>query len=207
MGTTAERLLAAATSLFAARGYDGTSVRAIAKAADANLNAVSYHFGGKPGLYAAVIERVGDQRLEAAERILGDGPRDRSDLETRLLLFAQETLAAWLEEPGLLTILLAELQQGFRHGGPEAYERLSQHSHRLVAFLERARASGLLRDDVDVDIVAGAVLERLNSQVLYADVVHTSYGTSIKDPAYRERWIQQTVGSMLYGVVPRAPDP
>jgi AcrR family transcriptional regulator len=46
----------AAKELFATRGYVGTTMRAVAAAADVDVALVSYYFGGKPGLFAAVIE-------------------------------------------------------------------------------------------------------------------------------------------------------
>jgi len=75
--------------------------------------------------------------------------------ETRLLLFAEETLAAWLAEPGLLIILFAEFQQGFRNCGEEAVAGLVEQSQVLIAFLQAALEAGLLREGVDVDVVAG----------------------------------------------------
>ncbi|HSJ02234.1 MAG TPA: TetR family transcriptional regulator [Verrucomicrobium sp.] len=60
-------LLDAAERLFAENGIDGTSVRDITKAAQANLSAVSYHFGSKEGLMQAVFFRrlgpLNDRRL------------------------------------------------------------------------------------------------------------------------------------------------
>lgn len=55
---TPDRLLNAAGKLFASRGYDRTSVRAITRVAQANLGAVTYHFGTKERLYHAVLERL-----------------------------------------------------------------------------------------------------------------------------------------------------
>jgi len=55
---TASIILAVARELFAQRGYDGTSIRAISSRAGVNLGAVTYHFGSKAGLYAAVIQSV-----------------------------------------------------------------------------------------------------------------------------------------------------
>ncbi len=49
------RLLYAALALFAANGYAKTSTREIAKAAGANIAAISYYFGDKAGLYAATF--------------------------------------------------------------------------------------------------------------------------------------------------------
>lgn len=41
----------AALKLFVEKGYDGTSIRDVADAANVNLAAISYHFGGKAGLH------------------------------------------------------------------------------------------------------------------------------------------------------------
>ncbi|MCO6435526.1 MAG: CerR family C-terminal domain-containing protein [Phycisphaerae bacterium] len=54
---TQSRLLDAAGRLFAANGYDETGVREICRTARVNLAAVRHHFGGKEGLYRAVILR------------------------------------------------------------------------------------------------------------------------------------------------------
>jgi len=55
-GDTRADLIAAGRRLFSARGFDGTSVRALTKAASANLGSVTYHFGSKYALYEAVLE-------------------------------------------------------------------------------------------------------------------------------------------------------
>ncbi len=53
--TTSDRLLAAATDLFARRGFHGTSIREIAERAGANVAAGHYHYGSKKGLYVQVL--------------------------------------------------------------------------------------------------------------------------------------------------------
>lgn len=54
------RILSAAGKLFASRGYSGVSTRELARAARVNLSAISYHFGGKEGLYKQVIQQLLD---------------------------------------------------------------------------------------------------------------------------------------------------
>ncbi|WP_328664262.1 TetR/AcrR family transcriptional regulator [Streptomyces sp. NBC_00328] len=60
-----ERIIAAATSLFADHGYDGTSTRRIAAEAGLNMATVAYHVGGKPDLYREVMLRahLAEQRV------------------------------------------------------------------------------------------------------------------------------------------------
>jgi AcrR family transcriptional regulator len=52
---TRERVIKAAERLFAERGYDHTSIRAIVAKARVNQAAINYHFDGKDGLYREVL--------------------------------------------------------------------------------------------------------------------------------------------------------
>jgi TetR/AcrR family transcriptional regulator, regulator of cefoperazone and chloramphenicol sensitivity len=53
---TRNNIIKAAVSLFAERGYDGTSIRAIVSKARVNQAAINYHFKGKEGLYFEVLK-------------------------------------------------------------------------------------------------------------------------------------------------------
>lgn len=55
--TVKNRLLDAAERLFCEKGFDGTSVRDLTTAADCNVAAVNYYFGGKDRLYAEMFRR------------------------------------------------------------------------------------------------------------------------------------------------------
>ncbi len=66
---TRERLIQAARALVAERGRAGVTLRAIADAADANVAAVSYHFGSTEALLHATIE----QALETLTQAQIDG--------------------------------------------------------------------------------------------------------------------------------------
>jgi AcrR family transcriptional regulator len=61
------RLLEAAGQMFADRGFDGVSVRQVAQRAKVNAAAVNYHFGGKGGLYHAVLKKL----IEDTEPMFG----------------------------------------------------------------------------------------------------------------------------------------
>lgn len=52
------RLLETGTREFGIHGFSAVSTRELAKAAEVNLAAIPYHFGGKEGLYSAIIEKI-----------------------------------------------------------------------------------------------------------------------------------------------------
>jgi AcrR family transcriptional regulator len=54
---TPDRILDAAESLFALRGFHGVSVREITSEADVDVALVNYHFGSKMDLYTEVLAR------------------------------------------------------------------------------------------------------------------------------------------------------
>ena len=70
---TRERIMKAAERLFAERGYDATSIRAIVAKARVNQAAINYHFDGKDGLYGEVLRAafraLTEQQLEHADEM------------------------------------------------------------------------------------------------------------------------------------------
>lgn len=65
-----EQLLDVGRSLFADKGFEGTTVEEIAARAEVSKPVVYEHFGGKEGLYAVVVDREIRQLLEAVTTAL-----------------------------------------------------------------------------------------------------------------------------------------
>jgi len=72
-----EQLLDVGRTLFAAKGFDGTSVEEIAEKAGVSKPVVYEHFGGKEGLYAVVVDREVSRLLDRiTASLVGDHPRE-----------------------------------------------------------------------------------------------------------------------------------
>src|SRR5688572_10261314 len=90
---TRQKLIAAAIDLFGRQGFDGTSIREIARQSKANIAAIAYHFGGKEELYRACLEHIlqsvrqglGEQ-IEASE--VGDPVAEEARETLKSVLFA-----------------------------------------------------------------------------------------------------------------------
>jgi AcrR family transcriptional regulator len=79
-----EQLIGVSRSLFASRGYEGTSVEEIAAAAQVSKPVVYEHFGGKEGLYAVVVDREVRTLLDGIRGSLTSG-RQRELIEQAAL--------------------------------------------------------------------------------------------------------------------------
>ncbi|HEX8913329.1 MAG TPA: helix-turn-helix domain-containing protein, partial [Humisphaera sp.] len=67
------RMLEAAEREFARAGYRAAGLRAICRGAGVTLGMVRYYFGGKAGLYRAVVEAA-HRRLEDRAAAAAGGP-------------------------------------------------------------------------------------------------------------------------------------
>ena len=91
---TRARVLNAAARLFAERGFAKVTVRDICKKARANVAAVNYHFGGKDGLYEAVMRKAIEtmQATTEAARVAGHDLPPDARIRAYVFVFAQRLL-------------------------------------------------------------------------------------------------------------------
>src|SRR6202162_4646928 len=85
---TRARLMDAALDLLAERGEDGVPLRELTDAAEANVAAVSYHFGSLKSLCDAAIEHALERYLDAQQEAVSALESD-STLEALAAAFAQ----------------------------------------------------------------------------------------------------------------------
>ncbi len=91
-------LLDAAEQLFADRGFESVSVRDITALAKANVAAVNYHFGSRPGLIALVVTRyispINEERLARLDKLERSYPGKAVPLEEVIDAFVRPLIGA-----------------------------------------------------------------------------------------------------------------
>ena len=111
------RILEAATVLFAQKGFKGTSIREICKAANVNLCMVSYYWGGKQELYRGIIDNLLEKQIEYSKSFLdlNKNPQDMTiDECKKVLAKAMDKFVDFFYtniSPDLIVILLKEQQK------------------------------------------------------------------------------------------------
>ena len=150
-GESRARIIEAAGRLFAARSFSGVSVRELARAAKVNTAAVSYYFGGKEGLYDAVLEQlVADTAplmeplVDALQRGVRDARGDRHALARVAATFIVRLLSGVLlrrTHAWQMPLMLREFQDP-SSGFPKVVRERIDPVHDAVAGLVAA-ATGL----------------------------------------------------------------
>ena len=172
---TREKIVAAARLLFAERGYEGATIRDIAKAAGMSTGAVFASFTDKADLFTDIAETE-QAELFAVMRIAGEGLTGRAailamldaaagrQLES-LALFQAIMSALWtpglndkvrrrLERRNAASLVLAVVQAdlGLEAGGHCAFLIADMIWDGYVATLRRAALDGLTLDQVKTRI-------------------------------------------------------
>ena len=105
------RIVAAAIDEFAARGFEGASMDAIAARTDTTRALINYYFGSKEKLYIAVLERVYGEIRDAEARL----DLDHLDPEAAVRRIVAFTYDYYVTHEGFVRLVVAENQARGRH--------------------------------------------------------------------------------------------
>lgn len=144
---TRAAILDAATQEFNAKGLNGARVDTIARCSGVNKRMIYHYFGGKEGLYVAVLEEI-YAAIRQAEGDLHLGDRDPTEAIRELVRF---TWHYFIAHPEFLSLLGTENLHRARYLGQSARIR-AMHSP-LIAMLshqlDRGAAMGVIRPGID----------------------------------------------------------
>lgn len=140
---TRTRLIDAALDLLAERGEDGVSLRELTGAAQANVAAVSYHFGSLKALCDAAIEYALERYLAAQEEAVG-ALGEQASLEELAAAFARPMTRALAVGGRELDVIRVVARAGL--DPPKGWDRFDASFDRIRAGVLRvlkARVPGL----------------------------------------------------------------
>ena len=141
------RILAAATSEFAARGFKGASMDAIAARTATTRALINYYFGSKEKLYLAVLERVYAEIREAEDELELDH-LSPVDAIRRIVEFTYDYYVA---HESFVRLVVAENQAKGRHMKRSPALRTVNRPivEMLGRVIARGQAQGEFRADAD----------------------------------------------------------
>ena len=141
------RIMQAAIDEFAARGFKGASMDAIAARTHTTRGLINYYFGSKEKLYIAVLEQVYGA-IRDAEAELDLDHLEPLDAIRRIVEF---TYGYYVNHEGFVRLVVAENQAQGRHlRKSKAMRTLNRPIiDRLARVIDRGQRERLFRGDVD----------------------------------------------------------
>jgi AcrR family transcriptional regulator len=139
---TREALLAAATELFAERGFDGTTVETIAVRARVNKAMINYHFRGKHGLYTAILRRDFGWALTRLAELEHEPVRADAKLARFVAIFGE----LHQRRPGLSAMMLREAMSGGRGLDPALLPDMRRIFEAVQSIVAQGVAEGTFRE-------------------------------------------------------------
>ncbi len=150
---TEARILEAARTVFARRGYDAAGLREIAQSAQANLSLISRYFGGKEGLLTALTDQFVLSRREGG---LSYPPQD--SLEDEIYNYLHAKLRDDLKDEEIVRLIIsrAAIDAAFRKRGAVHMDGKADRNFRER--VRRLQDNGEVAPDFDIDLLFSAVM-------------------------------------------------
>lgn len=145
---TRERLVAAATTLFAEQGFRSTTVQAIGERAGISRGSIFWHFGSKEGLLWAVVERS-FSRWETETLVPDVGDAIGIEAMRRGLASHRRFLT---EDPGALRLFYVLMFEALGPRPELLGEFVSLHEHLrdvCASWITAGQRAGEIRPDLD----------------------------------------------------------
>ena len=162
-----DKLLSAGTELFAVQGFAGVSIRELATAAGVNSALISYHFGGKAGLYEAVVTAQYERLVGKFEAIAAS----TATMEEKIRMYADVIRRNHTEDQPLM----ARLIQGELTSPTACLENVvRKYTVRIAGIisgvLRQGIQSGTFRQDIDPVFAAMTLAGMLNFYFILREV-------------------------------------
>jgi AcrR family transcriptional regulator len=203
-GSARARLIDAATRLFAEHGLDGTSTRDIAKAADLNISLISYYFGGKEGLYKAIILEFASEMKRQSERILAVvdlAHLDRESFKKSMRTLIEEMIPLKFSSRAMHSLLQREMISGMPHS-KEIYENVfSKILGDIVGIYEAGQKKGFVKKELNPYIVFFSMIHATDTYFQMCQCKTTVQTKILQIPEQMKEYSEQMYMIFVEGVL------
>lgn len=200
---TRAHILSVALTLFSRRGFEGVTVRQIAQATGVNLSLVSYYFGGKEGLYKAVMAGYFDKAQElftqSVETFNPQGTEKQEYIQfwkhflLQIIQFKQANHN--IEE-----LLILEFLKGLPYSYDIHRKSFPKMVKALNQIIDYGKKHNWLRDDVNYFVWISMMVSGIDMFLVLSRTHCPFKKESLKMVTNQDEWVDQIIKIYFQGV-------
>jgi TetR/AcrR family transcriptional regulator, fatty acid metabolism regulator protein len=157
-----EAILAAATRVFAEKGYSNASITEIAQAADISDGLIYKYFANKRDLLEHVLTSFYERIISDLEAKVAKG----RDFEQRLYILVSEHLRTFIADTDLCRLFISEVRTASDYRGSAIQQLNRRYTSVLIKIVDDGIANGEVQGDLD---------PRLVRDMLFGAIEHSSW--------------------------------
>lgn len=161
-----EQILDVANALFASRGYDGTSLQAIAEEVGIRKPSLLYHYASKEILRDAVLARLMSHWNQVLPQLLAAATSGTDRFDS----LVGEVIRFFATDPSRARLLYREILDRPDEMAERMRAFLQPWLAVLAEYIRRGQREGLLRTDVDPEAYVANVIQMIVGGVATAHV-------------------------------------
>lgn len=180
-----DKIIVAASKLFAEKGFEGTSTRDIVNEAGVNLSLISYYFGGKEALYKVVLNEAMQGFHQGLQKILIEFNNDEmtaQSFETAIMALIDSFFAMRAKNPYIFIVYARENLSGMKYTFEFTQEILKEISEGMQTFVKKAQRKGIIHPDLEshyflgslIDVITGYFMKYDCCQLMVKEVINLS---------------------------------
>jgi AcrR family transcriptional regulator len=189
-GDKRPRLVAAASAVFAEKGYASTRVADIAERAEVGKGTVYEYFASKEELLFAVFESINQDIAERMDEAVAEGGSSGDQLERLLEIGAAVAVEQHDLQPVVLDFWAASRGRDFEEKYRDQVVSSYAFYRSMVSnFVHKGQERGEFRTDVDVDALATALvaaIDGLGIQLYFDPEIEPGQVTAVLGRLLRE---------------------
>lgn len=193
-------ILQAAEKLFSEHGFDGTSVRDIAKTANVNIAMISYYFGSKEKLLETlIINRISDMRLQM-ENLYRENLTPFEKVERLIELYVKRMH----KNKGMYQIIHFEITSQKRVINCEAFNEVKRYNLEVLKnIIQEGQEKGVFTKDVNIALIPptimGTYFHFQMNKPFFKDILNLTTQEDIDNYVNKEltQHIQKTIKALL----------
>ena len=193
-----------ARTLFAKKGFDGVSVREIAKESGQNISMIGYYFGSKEGLYKSILS---ENMLKVSGQVISifkDAPKkemNEKSFRADVRALIQVITEMKFNDPEIMMIMQRERVDGLPFARELHEKIIGPFAEQLVEVFKQAQKKKIIRGGFEPGAFLGVLFESVAGYLTAYDCGLRALKGNFSFPRDKDKFIDFLTDLFIQGIM------